>query len=247
MPRAARSSDNAAGPLAGNCAALLLCTPSTPHSFRRSWDLISLRRKPGYEYVAKYADGTGDKNQEITFNICGVISEVCAPYTVEQSGALPPYTRGIAIQYIDNVSPPPFTTCKDTNTCDFAVDPTCTAPTVGNVSCTANCEIVAPYIGAAPIFSLLDETKPQGGISLKYEGAPAYATDPFGSCPADPRTSLPAQRSFTINLLCPSDSTIADFSDIVRGGGRGGCLAFCSPPPSSALSPRPPSVPSGAV
>lgn len=44
---------------------------------------------------------------------------------------LPPLTRGIAIQYIDNNSPMPGSAlCKDTNTCDIAVDPTCVADTV---------------------------------------------------------------------------------------------------------------------
>ena len=182
---------------------------------RRSWDLYSLRRNSNSEYTVKYAEGSGkDPNQSIIFNICGSIREACAPHDVEQGGVLPPLTHGLVIQYLDNNPPPDGSMCTDTNTCDLENDPQCAAPTVAQVPCTSNCEIVAPYTGSAPIFALLDETNPQGGISLRYEGAPAYAADPFGSCPNDPRTGLPAQRSFTLNLFC--NTAVADFTDMVR-------------------------------
>ena len=168
------------------------------------------------EYTVKYAEGSGkDPNQSLVFNICGSIREACAPYTVEkETGVLPPLTRGVAIQYLDDDAPPDGSMCVDTNTCDLAIDPQCQASTVANVSCTSNCEIIAPYTGSPPIFSLVDDSNPRGGISLRYEGAPAYNGDPFGSCPSDPRTGLPAQRSLTLNLFC--NTAVADFTDMVR-------------------------------
>ena len=186
------------------------------------------------EYTISDVTPGKDPKQSLKFNICGTVREVCAPYVEELGGVLPPFTRGIAIQYIDNDIPLGGNMCIDTNTCDFATDPQCVASTVQTVNCTGDCEIVAPYTGAAPIFALLDETNPQGGISLRYEGAPAYSGDPFGSCPLDVRTGLAAQRAFTINLFC--NPAVADFSDMVRRPQRGAPPDCCAPPP---LAPPP--------
>lgn len=192
----------------------VLFLPELPSPRARSWDLNPLRQSRKNEYSIAYGS---DPNVLFTFNLCGTISEVCAPYDVEKSGILPPLTHGIAIQYLDSELPPADApNCTDTNTCDFASDPACTASTVQSVKCTAACEVIAPYTGAAPAFTLWDESNAKGGITLSYQGALPYATDPFGACPIDPRTGFPSQRSFTVNLACDPKAPATDLINMVR-------------------------------
>lgn len=176
-----------------------------------NWNLFSLRKSGSREYRI-----ATDYEKVYLFNICGTIGEACAPYLDERvSGILPPFSRGVAIQYLDSDSGPAGLTCIDSNTCDFESDPECTASTVHNVSCTPECELIAPYTGAAPLFSLLSESDPTGGITLRHEAVSAFAKDPFGSCPEDPRTGLPTSRSFTINLFCDENTPADDLTDMV--------------------------------
>lgn len=66
------------------------------------------------------------------------------------------------------------------------------------------------------MFTLWDESKPAGGITLSYQGALPYLTDPFGACEVDPRTGYPVERSFTINLACDPKAPATDLINMVR-------------------------------
>ncbi len=74
--------------------------------------------------------------------------------------------------------------------------------------CTGQAEIIAYYDGAAPVFSLADETNPNGGINLTYQGALPYTNaDGTDRCPAlDPSTGYQVQRYLNIFIACDKNA-----------------------------------------
>lgn len=143
-----------------------------------SWDLSPLCRPEGHEY--KHMSG----GHEFIFNICGSISQHCAPKYEDSSHSA--YTaRGLATQFHDEV-PPAAEDCED------ADNPGQTLP------CTRTCRVIAQ---TPPTYNLIDPEDPYSGISIWFDGMPSTQKDPF-PCPNDKRTGLPRERTFAPTIYC---------------------------------------------
>lgn len=66
---------------------------------------------------------------------------------------------------------------------------------------TDNAEVISYYDGSPPIFSLYDESNPQGGINLTYLGATAYTQDPFPCGGVDPATGNAPLRTVCVESV----------------------------------------------
>ena len=84
---------------------------------------------------------------------------------------------------------------------------------VQTTTCTKSAEVLAYYDGSPPTFNLIQESDPNGGVSLSFAGALPYVDDPFpcskGSS-IDPSTGYAPTRSVTVNIACdPSQQGLA--------------------------------------
>ncbi len=119
--------------------------------------------------------------------------------------------------------------------------------------CTGAAEIIAYYDGTAPAFSLNDETNPNGGINLTYQGALPYInTDGTDRCPAlDPSTGYQVQRSVNVYISCNKS---APGLTVVKYTERGQCQYFIEAQsalacgvPVGTPTPGPPAPPGAAA
>ncbi len=80
-----------------------------------------------------------------------------------------------------------------------------------------NAEVIAYYDGSPPMFALYDETNPQGGINLTYQGASAYSVDPYPCGSVDPATGITRLRNVNLFIGCDmsvNNLTVNSYSEI---------------------------------
>jgi hypothetical protein len=146
-------------------------------------------------------------NRTYVFNLCGTSPRYCLPLN---KGGSQQFVRGTMLQFDGSALKNPEA-CLD----DSGLPTTCSCPLPiggGNLTCTQDCEVLG--VGS-PIFSLRDSLNPSsGGINVTYTGVMGGEF----SCPMNPDTGVPVQRSVTYAIDCdPSgDVTTFDYGAVIE-------------------------------
>jgi hypothetical protein len=110
----------------------------------------------------------------------------------------------------DNAPIKPATECNPARQAACAASaqalPFC-SPSMNASYAIVSAEVLAYYDGGAPVFSMYDESNPQGGINLTFPAAPLWSMDPFQCDFLDPTTGVAAQR--TVNIFIACDASVA--------------------------------------
>lgn len=129
-------------------------------------------------------------------NVCGDTVQECDPegWRVENDIGVAVQTWGAAP--VCDLAEPSTLKCVNEKT----GEPEC---------CTKDCAVLGVFDRVEqPVFSLLDDTNPDGGLQLRFV-SPVSVTEPTDPrpCTIDPSTGVPYPRVVTMRFLCDANAT----------------------------------------